>query len=107
MRNKELKSDLISKLWTKETGHACYCEWLFHPTRKWRTDYAFPDLKIAIEIEGGAWSNGRHTRGSGFIKDMEKYNNYTLLGWRLLRFQPKDKNKTSTIDIIKELIKLC
>lgn len=27
-------------------------EVLFHPTRKWRMDYAWPDLKIALEVHG-------------------------------------------------------
>lgn len=64
-------------------------EYKFCPDRKWRFDYAFPKQKIAVEQEGGAWSQGRHTRGSGFIKDMEKYNKAVLLGWRVLRYTPE------------------
>ena len=56
----------------------------FHPTRKWRFDFAFPDDMLAVEIEGGV--NGRHHRFSGFAKDAEKYNAAALLGWRVLRF---------------------
>ena len=41
-------------------------EYLFHPTRKWRFDYAIPDHKIALEVEGGVWTGGRHTRPQGF-----------------------------------------
>jgi len=61
-------------------------EYRFHPTRRWRFDYAYPDAKVAVELEGGTWVNGRHTRGGGFEKDAEKYNAAVLLGWRVLRF---------------------
>lgn len=60
----------------------------FHDTRKWRFDFAIPEHKIGIEIEGGIWSNGRHTRGAGYEKDCEKYNHAALAGWRVLRLTP-------------------
>ena len=63
-------------------------EYRFHPVRKWRIDYAFPVQKLAIEIEGGAFTRGRHTRGVVFVNDMEKYNALTEAGWNLLRYQP-------------------
>lgn len=62
----------------------------FMPPRKWAFDFCWPDSMVALEVEGGAWSGGRHTRGSGFIKDMEKYNAGTMLGWRILRCTPQD-----------------
>lgn len=61
-------------------------EYRFHPTRQWRFDFAFPDEKLAIELEGAVFTRGRHTRGSGYIKDLEKYNAATELGWYLLRY---------------------
>jgi very-short-patch-repair endonuclease len=61
-------------------------EYKFNVSRKWRFDFAFPDKKIAVEIEGGTWKQGRHTRGAGFEKDCEKYNQAVLDGWRVLRF---------------------
>ena len=72
-------------------GLDCIAEYRFHDVRKWRFDYAILDknIKIAIEVEGAIWTNGRHTRGSGFIKDMEKYNTATALGWKIIRIQPK------------------
>jgi len=81
-------------------------EFQFHPKRKWRFDYCIPELKIAIEVEGGAWTQGRHTRGKGFIEDMLKYNTAVCMGWRLLRFTPDELMKTATIEAIRELMKL-
>ena len=61
-------------------------EYRFHPPRRWRFDFCFPDKKVAIECEGGTWTNGRHVRGSGFEKDVEKYNQAAIDGWIVLRF---------------------
>jgi very-short-patch-repair endonuclease len=58
------------------------------PERDWRFDYAWPAYKIAVEVEGGVWSHGRHVRGSGFLADMEKYNAAAARGWLALRFTP-------------------
>lgn len=60
-------------------------EYQFHPSRKWRFDLAAVLPKIAIEVDGGTWANGRHTRGSGYEQDCEKINEAVLLGWRVLR----------------------
>ncbi|PNH99253.1 hypothetical protein [Vibrio diazotrophicus] len=61
-------------------------EYRFHETRKWRFDFAYPDQQLAIEVEGGTWSNGRHNRAKGYEADCEKYNEAALRGWTLLRF---------------------
>lgn len=58
----------------------------FAPDRKWRFDFFFPVQGLAIEVEGGSWSSGRHTRGSGFAEDCVKYNRATEMGIRVLRF---------------------
>jgi len=64
-------------------------EYRFHPERKWRIDLCWPDVKLAVEIEGGAFLYGRHNRPASYIKDIEKYNALTLAGYHLLRFTPK------------------
>lgn len=58
-----------------------------------------------MEIEGGVWSMGRHTRGSGFVKDMEKYNAAASLGWRVFRFTPKQVRRLEHVPVILEAIK--
>ncbi len=60
----------------------------FYGPRRWRFDFANPDKKLAVEIEGGIFSRGRHTRGAGYLKDLEKYNRAAILGWAVLRYAP-------------------
>ncbi len=69
------------------TGTAAYVvEYRFHPTRKWRFDVCWPAVKVAVELEGGTNTGGRHVRPAGYEQDVEKYNQAVVLGWRLLRF---------------------
>lgn len=96
---------MFEKLLKKELGVNCISEFRFHPTRKWRADYAIEQHKILIEVEGGLWGYGRHNRALGFIKDMEKYNTATSLGWSVLRIQPKELLLRSTLDLVEQTIK--
>jgi len=77
----------------------------FHPTRKWRFDFAWPDHMLALEVDGGVWSNGRHTRGSGRVKDMEKQTEAAVLGWRLMYCQPKEIRTGEIVDTIRRAIR--
>jgi hypothetical protein len=81
-------------------------EYKFHPTRKWRFDWAWTKQKLALEVDGGVWSGGRHTRGSGFIGDMEKFNEAAKLGWRIIKCTPQDLFKIKTLELIQECLKL-
>lgn len=61
-------------------------EFRFDPERRWRFDFAWPEYRLAVEVEGAVWAQGRHTRGSGYVKDLEKYNSAAKAGWLVLRF---------------------
>ena len=76
----------------------------FHATRRWRFDFAYPAQMLAIEVEGGVWSGGRHTRGSGFIKDMEKYNTALMDGWRVYRCTPDMIAKGTAVKDIENIL---
>lgn len=78
-------------------------EYRFHSTRKWRFDFAWLDKMIAVEMEGGVWSRGRHVRPQGFIDDLEKYNAATELGWRVLRYESV---KIEYLDQLKRILEL-
>lgn len=79
----------------------CFEEYRFHPERKWRFDFALPCRRLAIEIEGGVWIRGRHTRGKGFLGDCVKYSTAAVLGWRVIRLAPQQLN-----DLLPQLLEM-
>ena len=82
-------------------------EYRFHPVRRWRFDYAWVDARLALEVEGGAWTRGRHTRGKGFIGDMTKYNTATIMGWRILRVTPAQVDSGEAWRLVREALGGC
>ena len=73
----------------------------FAAPRRFRFDYAWLEERLALEVNGGVWSGGRHTRGGGFIRDMEKATIAAGLGWRMIYCQPEDLCTQSTLDAIR------
>jgi very-short-patch-repair endonuclease len=74
------------------------------PGRRFRIDCAYPDRKIAVELEGGVWSGGRHVRPKGFTTDCIKYNMLALHGWRVLRFTTEMVEDDSAIDMLEQVL---
>ncbi len=103
--NKAQIRDVFTVICKTDLGVECVKEYKFHPERRWRFDYAIPEHKIALEVEGGVWTAGRHTRPQGFLGDIEKYNTATLMGWRVFRTTPTDLYRTATINLLKSAIK--
>ena len=79
-------------------------EFKFHPTRKWRADFHLKDRKILVEVEGGIWSNGRHTRGKGYLGDLEKYNEATMMGYQVIRFSTEQVKSGKAIEQIEKMV---
>lgn len=105
MKPQQPKSDFFTLLCRSDLKVECVKEHRFHPTRKWRFDYAIPAHKIAIEVEGGVWTGGRHTSPKGFLNDMEKYNTATIMGWRVLRTIPDELCSNATLNMIRETLR--
>ena len=80
-------------------------EFQFHTSRKWRADFHIKNTKLLIEVEGGIWSGGRHTRGKGYLGDMEKYNTATMMGFQVLRFSTEQVTSGFAIKQIEGLVK--
>lgn len=97
-------TDAFTLLCKSELGVECVKEYKFHPVRKWRFDYAIPSALVALEVEGGVWTGGRHINPKGFLGDMEKYNTATLMGWSVYRTTPDDLYTGKTLDLLKTAI---
>lgn len=61
-------------------------EYRFHPTRRWRWDYCWPEIRLAVEINGGTWAYKPSHTGAGARRDAEKANAGVMLGWTLLTY---------------------
>lgn len=89
-------------------------EFVFHPERKWRFDFAFivPDerlaglcKKLALEVEGGIFMRkGGHNSISGIKRDMEKYNEAAALGWRVVRVRPDEVCMLDTVKLLRRCL---
>lgn len=79
-------------------------EFRFLPSRRYRADFAYPDLKLLIEIEGGVDNGGRHVSRNGFRRDCVKYNLACLAGWRLLRFTNDTLFDGSALKVVREAL---
>jgi hypothetical protein len=79
-------------------------EYKFCPDRKWRFDVAFVEKKVAVEVEGGHWVNGRHNRGAGFAADCIKYSQAAVLGWRVLRFTTDQVKSGMALRMLQQAI---
>ena len=101
---KQSQGELVFTSHLQHEGIEFEPEYKFSSKRKWRADFAIKKYKILVEIEGGVYSNGRHTRGSGFVKDCEKYNTAVLLGWKVLRFPTHMVMDNTAIEFLAEVL---
>lgn len=80
----------------------------FFAPRAWHFDFAWPDYRVAVEIQGGTFSTqamGHHT-GTGIDKDNEKRNHAQLLGWCVLCYSSKvlDQQPGFVVDQVVSLL---
>ena len=72
--------------------------------KDWRFDFAFIEQKLAVEVEGGAFVGGRHTRGAGFTGDILKYHNAMALGWTVYRCDGALVKNGQAVALIERLV---
>ena len=84
------KPEIVLAYWREMNITEPEREYVFHPNRRWRFDFAWPGKRVYLEVDGGIWIVGGHSRGAQMKKDWEKRNCATALGWRGLWCEPKD-----------------
>jgi len=112
--------DIVVK-WFAEHGIYAIPELKFHNDRKWRFDFALAllvptgelaqhrqiwETRLALEVQGGLFSGGRHSRGAALLKEHEKLNAAAALGWRVLYCIPQNLCMQETVDVIKEALRV-
>ena len=92
-RGNRYKEELLLTLQVVFGGDQVETEYRFHPTRRWRFDYAVPNLKIAVEYQGHGQMSGRkndhvggHASVKGLANDCQKFNEAQILGWKVIKF---------------------
>lgn len=77
-------------------------EYRFATPRRYRLDFAWPDRKLGVELEGGIFRSGPqgHSSIGGIKRDMAKHNLAVSLGWRVYRFHVDDLNSNVALNVI-------
>jgi len=87
-------------------------EYRFHPERKWRADFRCRVAShvvdgldwVLVEIDGGAYVNGRHSRGAGVEADAEKQSAAAILGYRVIRATPRQVEDGRCLEWIQQAL---
>lgn len=103
MRTPSTGEKRFALYWRAVKGQPYVTELVFHNGRRWRFDFAWPEVKVALEIEGGVWVNGGHNRGAIYTSNCEKYNEALFDGWRVFRLTP-DQITVSSLERIKAFL---
>lgn len=104
-RREALESTMALQL--RAVGLEPVREYHFHEVRKWRFDLVLPDHHIAIECEGGTFTGGRHTRGTGFSEDCRKYAEAVILGWKVIRVTADHIKSGEALQWVQRLVMAC
>lgn len=104
MTKAETELLLIASAAEQEGFGPATAEYVFAPPRRWRFDLAWPALLVAFEREGGTWGKSRHTSGSGYAKDVEKYTRAAINGWCVVRATANQIKSGEALDWLLEAL---
>lgn len=83
-------------------------QYRFHSARKWRFDFAHPESRVGVEIDGGTWMGGKggHTSGIGMARDREKDFEAIMDDWVVIRLTPEMAKDRSRLERIAQLMRV-
>ena len=90
------------RLKTAETGTGIPLPSLAPPSLRQR----LRNYRLAVEIDGGTWNNGRHTRPAGYAEDCDKLNTAALMGWTVLRFTGEHVRQGQAFAVVAEALRV-
>lgn len=74
--------------------------------RDFRFDFAWPELRVAVEVDGGMYIKGGHTSGTGASRDREKDDQAMRLGWSIYRCTPAMIKRGRAVETIEILLSM-
>lgn len=106
MPRSKLERELEDQIKEHDLHSGMVTEHVFHPTRKWRMDFAWCREKIYCEVQGGIFLRGRHSRPQGQLSDMEKFSEASILGWRPILVSSVEIKNGAAIDRLRRALAL-
>ena len=82
-------------------------EYLAIPGRKFRFDFAWPEIKLLVEVQGGTFAKSKtgHSSGLGINRDCEKTVLAQLAGWRVFPLDEKHITSGKALVWIQEAMR--
>jgi hypothetical protein len=81
-------------------------EFQFVAFRAWKLDVAWPELLVGVDIQGGAFKGGHHSRGPGMRDDFEKLAHAVMRNWRVLLMMPEQVKAETGLFWIERTLRL-
>lgn len=100
------ESETLLAVQLQQAGIPFEQEYRFHPDRRWRADFRIWLYPLLIEIDGGGFVSGRHSRGMGVQNDCEKQSAAAILGYRVIRCTPRQVSDGTALDWIRQALGL-
>ena len=106
MATSKLEDSFMEQLAGAQLDQGLVREHRFSESRRWRIDFAWPHIKLAVEVQGGIFNRGRHCRPLGMMNDWHKMFEGTLLGWTWVMVGPVEIKNGEALDRVGRIIEL-